>query len=546
MTDVRVLPDLTNALQLEREAVRQVLQSPLFRRAPNLSRILEYVCKHYFEGTADTIKEYNIAVDALGRSATFDPQIDAIVRVDLHLLRKRLNMYYARSGKHDGLRIVLRAGSYVPEFVPFKENEQYEASHRSVENETEPQVEASPDVSLQRIPRKSARIIQPAMPAEISEEPRWATIAWGFSLAGVVAGLLGVLAGFLATLGWAMHLKPEIVFTKDLPSPAKVAAMTVLKDLRLGSAPDSLLNGIRIRCGSESDYVDSAGLHWQGDRNFTGGSAFSRPVNSILRSTDPALYSSGRQGVFQYDIPASPGAYEVHLLFAETQPGMEDGMREVSYTVGLGQADTIDVASDAGGGNAATERVYADVHPGENGKIHLNFWSLNSLLNAIEILPEPSAKPQPVRISTLHTLFRDISGGNWLPDRFYRGGRNVEHEFARNQPTPPLFSRERYGNFDYAIPVAKGYKYQLTLFMTERYWGIQNSGLGGIGSRIFTVRCNGTDLLTNFDMLKSEKGSGTIAIQFRDLEPDQSGQLRLSFIPVVNYPLVNAIEVEAQ
>jgi hypothetical protein len=540
------LPDVTDTFSVEREAVQQVLQSPLFRRAPNLSRILEYICRQYFEGTADHIKEYNIAVEALGRSTAFDPQIDAIVRVDLHLLRKRLNAYYARAGKRDGLRIVLRAGSYAPEFVSAKGLDSSDTGLCDGKVRPTPQAVSLSGASLPRVTKKLPRPLHFMQFAKLSEQPDAGGVAWGIWIACAGCGLLGLLAGVLATLSWTMHLKPEIIFNNDLPGPAKTVSATLLQNLGLGSAPDSLLDGIRIRCGSSSDFVDSAGLHWQGDRYFKGGSAFERPVTAIQRSTDPALYSSGRQGVFQYDIPVSPGAYEVHLLFAETQPGIEDAMRQVSYTVGLGQADTIDIVSDAGGEYAATQRVYTGVHPGQNGKIHLNFWSLNSLLNAIEILPEKYGKPQPVRISTQHTLYSDISGGHWLPDRYYRGGRNVDQEFARNQPTAPLFTRERYGTFDYAIPVAKGYKYQITLFMAEHYWGSQNSGLGGAGSRIFTVRCNEMNLLTNFDLFAAQKGSGTIAVRFRDLEPDQTGQLRLSFIPVVNYPLVNAIDVEAE
>lgn len=546
MAEVAVLRSFTNSILVERQALRRVLQSPLFQRAPNLSRILEYICEQYFEGTADKIKEYNIAVEALGRSAAFDPQIDAIVRVDLYLLRKRLSAYYAHAGKRDPMHIVLRSGSYAPQFVPAGEADAADSNLGDEEVQLSHGAAALPGASSQRATRKPSRSMRPAESAPQPERQRTAGVSWRVWAAGAGCGLVGLLAGLLATLAWEVHARPGIILVSDLPQPAKTVAAVFLRNLNFGSSPDSLLAGIRIHCGSENDYVDSAGLRWQADRYFTGGSAFARPMRTIERSTDPALYSSGRQGVFQYEIPASPGAYEVHLLFAETQTSIVDGMRQVYYTVGLGQADTINIASDAGGQNTAIERVYTGVHPGENGKIHLNFWSLNSSLNAIEVLPETNAKPQPVRISALPTLYRDVSGDHWLPDRFYRGGANVGHEYAGKQPVSPLFARERYGNFDYAIPVAKGYKYQITLFMAEHYWGIQNSGLGGVGSRIFTVRCNGMSLLNNFDLYASQKGGGAIAIRFRDLEPNQTGQLRLNFVPVVNYPLVNAIEVEAE
>jgi hypothetical protein len=269
-------------------------------------------------------------------------------------------------------------------------------------------------------------------------------------------------------------------------------------------------------------------------------------VSAIFRSMDPTLYSHGRHGVFHYDIPVPPGVYELHLLFAETQPGVQDGMREVSYTIGAGQTDTVDVASDAGGTNMATMKVYTDVRPGQDGKIHLSFWATDGFVNALEILPEEHGKPNPLRISALPFLYSDRAGQHWLPDRFFLGGRNTNHMFSPNGGDLPLFSRERFGNFNYSLPVARNFTYQLTLYMAERYWGPHNSGLGSVGSRIFDVNCNQQQLLHNFDLLKAQGSASAIAIRFHHLRPDSAGKLNLSFIPVTNYPMINALEVDPE
>src|SRR3954451_9961924 len=86
---------------LEREALDRVLRSGIFERAPNLALILRYVCHKYFEGRLEEIKEYNIAIDALGRPQGFDQKRDSIVRVEAHRLRKRLADYYASAGRED-------------------------------------------------------------------------------------------------------------------------------------------------------------------------------------------------------------------------------------------------------------------------------------------------------------------------------------------------------------------------------------------------------------------------------------------------------------
>lgn len=72
--------------------------SPCWRRI--FSRALQIwgsfcrnICERYFEG-AHKVKEYDIAVEALGRRAEFDPKSDSIVRVEAHRLRNRPKEYY--------------------------------------------------------------------------------------------------------------------------------------------------------------------------------------------------------------------------------------------------------------------------------------------------------------------------------------------------------------------------------------------------------------------------------------------------------------------
>lgn len=59
------------AVDFSRESreLEELLASGIFDRSPMLAQLLKYVCSKYFEGRADSIKEYSIAVDVLGRSA---------------------------------------------------------------------------------------------------------------------------------------------------------------------------------------------------------------------------------------------------------------------------------------------------------------------------------------------------------------------------------------------------------------------------------------------------------------------------------------------
>jgi len=543
MVSAPVARDRKDAFGAERAELDAVLSAPLFQRAPKLSRILAYICEKYFSGQAADLKEYSIAVDALGRAPAFDPQADAIVRVDLHLLRKRLESYYAYDGKDRPIRILLPLGQYAPEFIPNGSTSKgaRDASLKCALSNSD--VILDTDVYQSAI--RSAASFKSLAKRQIHHVKAWAYRRSTLFVA-VVCGLLGLAFGIGGTLTLYRHRVPAVWMLANIPHPISAASSEILQHFDLAGARDFEDRAIRIRCGSDRGYTDSSGVRWIADRFYSGGTVFRRDVTPIFRSADPVLYSSGRQGVFHYDIPVSPGTYEVRLLFAETAPGVEDGMRQISFIIGAGNSDTVDVVADAGGTRTATTKIYSNVRPGADKKIHINFWSTDGFLNALEVVPEINGKPDPVRISALPNMFVDLTGRHWLSDRYFLGGRNINHAFALNRVDPPLLSRERYGNFTYAIPVASGYSYRLTLYMAERYWGPQNSGLGGVGSRIFSVSCNGTELLHDFDLLKVSRNSTPVAVRFQHLRPDSSGKLNLHFLPMTNYAVLNALEVEPE
>jgi hypothetical protein len=180
-------------------------------------------------------------------------------------------------------------------------------------------------------------------------------------------------------------------------------------------------------------------------------------------------------------------------------------------------------------------------------------------LNALALLPAPPGKINPIRILAQNNSYTDREGNIWSPDRYFRGGQlalHLSHGPVSTTPDPGIYTSERFGNFSYVIPVPPG-QYQVTLRLAETYWGIQNtypnlpdqngSPVGGPGSRIFDVYCNGTTLLKDFDILK-ERGGPLVAADktFHNLQPDAQGKLILSFVPVRDYAVVNAIEVESE
>jgi len=108
----------------EREELERVLNHPEISRSQSLVRFLSYICNKYFDGEADEIREYTIAVEALGRKeSSFDSHIDPIVRVTARSLRKKLWSIYHGEGQSHPLQIVLPLGHYIPQFVRSQETD---------------------------------------------------------------------------------------------------------------------------------------------------------------------------------------------------------------------------------------------------------------------------------------------------------------------------------------------------------------------------------------------------------------------------------------
>ncbi|WP_048437647.1 PAS domain-containing protein [Methylobacterium platani] len=97
-------------------ALDALLNLPPLRKSPQLSAFLSYVVRESLAGRGSLLKSYTIATDALGRSTSFDPATDAIVRVEARRLRQVLQQIYADPACPLAVRIDLPLGRYEPSF----------------------------------------------------------------------------------------------------------------------------------------------------------------------------------------------------------------------------------------------------------------------------------------------------------------------------------------------------------------------------------------------------------------------------------------------
>ena len=96
-------------IQVELE---RVLGSPPFAHAHRSQRFLRYVVEVTLNDRAEFLKEFAIAVDVFGRNVSYDPSINATVRVEAGRVRSRLREYYTDQGRHDPVIIDVPKGGY--------------------------------------------------------------------------------------------------------------------------------------------------------------------------------------------------------------------------------------------------------------------------------------------------------------------------------------------------------------------------------------------------------------------------------------------------
>src|SRR5450830_616626 len=90
--------------------VNKIRKSGIFARSSNLNRLFEFLYACHLNGTIP--KEIEIAVEGLGRSDSFDVTQDAVVRVYVHKLRRKLDDYYQHEGKQLASRLNVPKGEY--------------------------------------------------------------------------------------------------------------------------------------------------------------------------------------------------------------------------------------------------------------------------------------------------------------------------------------------------------------------------------------------------------------------------------------------------
>ncbi|HUA58995.1 MAG TPA: malectin domain-containing carbohydrate-binding protein [Verrucomicrobiae bacterium] len=524
------------AVRSREELVRRVASSGTFEKSLRLRAFFLYVCQCALDNQKEAATEQQIGIHVYDRQPGYNPNEDNIVRSQARLLRMKLEHYFANEGKEEPVIISIPKGRYLPLFEP----------------------------------RTEEPVVLPRGPVAVPGKPR--------RLLQLMVGVAVLFGVVILWLGYLLVRSKSPSLLPSGPAATSASASSVSRPAQsevnrlAGTQPVAPTPGageIRIAAGhTQSPYTDAWGRRWEADRYYDGGVAQpgprhffppvadEGPVRTMRTALSADLTAPEAQRQFRYDIPAHPGAYELRLFFADPlrQPDSdqkEDAQNTRHFHVNLnGHPLLVDFDPIADAGSAAMDvRVFRDVYPDTDGKIHLEFltsWGNPAFVSAIELTPGTPGKLKPIRIVAHKSDLVDDHGEHWSADNYFIEGRTLLYGNSATGPkVPTLYTGERHGNFSYAIPVAPG-SYTVRLHFLEAFFSplIPAASCRGAGCRVFDVSCNGVLLLQDFDIFQTAGGAfRPVVREFHGLHPNGQGKLLLSFSPKVDYAEVRAIEV---
>jgi hypothetical protein len=157
---------------------------------------------------------------------------------------------------------------------------------------------------------------------------------------------------------------------------------------------------------------------------------------------------------------------------------------------------------------------------------------------------EASATPH----TATTTLAIDAGGGaagGFVADIDFGSGRtySTTHSIDTSGVTNPapqaVYQTERYGGFTYTIPnLTPGTSYTVRLHFAEIYWN-------AAGKRLFYVKVNGTQVLSNFDVFAVAGGEYKAIVESFTAVADANGNITIKFAGIVDSAIVSGIEILA-
>lgn len=284
-------------------------------------------------------------------------------------------------------------------------------------------------------------------------------------------------------------------------------------------------------------------LTWGGGTNTTTQSI---STSGVTNPAPAAVYQTERYGGFGYVFPGlvANSTYTVRLHFAEgVQTYNAAGDRLFNVSVNGTQILT-------------NYDIYANAHAVDQAVIkQLTAKSDEHGILSVQFSVGPEDLPSLRGIEVTQSSGSGSSGaiqidsggsatGTWVADVDFTNGTssytsNTINTSKVTNPAPlAVYQTERYGTFTYTIPNVSSGSHTVRLHFAEFYWT-------QTGQRQFNVIINGTQVLTNFDIIAASGGPNTAVVEQFTATPNASGQIAIQFTTgSADLPKISGVEVQ--
>ncbi|MDL2402674.1 tetratricopeptide repeat protein [Rhizobium mayense] len=236
-----------------RAEVERLLSDIRFHATERQRAILRYLAERHFGGHDDGVKAYSIAIDVLGRSSSFEPSLDPIVRIEVSRLRSAVANYYEAFRQPDCVSIDLPKGKYVVVFSKAAVDEPAE-SGEAVENGEQEAEQAYSATPVEMVMPAAGRAARPR---------KWIT--------PLSAAAMFCVAVSAATAGWlytrpVFTMRPAVSVSISAPDQQLEGEATLTRDMLI----TALTQFQTLTVTSEDDATGSVPppLHVQPGRSY--------------------------------------------------------------------------------------------------------------------------------------------------------------------------------------------------------------------------------------------------------------------------------------
>jgi hypothetical protein len=373
-------------------------------------------------------------------------------------------------------------------------------------------------------------------------------VAFGFLLACGLTACGSGGSSLPGTMSNTVSAIPSMGLTTDATAGRLTAANTI------NAAPAAASATIAIDAGS-SVAVGS----WLADKDytFTGWgepATYTSPINTSLVANAPpqSVYQTDRWApTLTYTIPnLTPNAsYTVRLHFAECW-FTSAGQRLFNVSINGAQVLTnFDVFQAAGGENIAIAKSFVSTADATgNITIFMSATVNNALISGIEITgASTTATPPPSSAGIAISVGNPVKSGNWLADTDYSfvGWSKAGSDTTKintslvSSPAPQsVYQSHRWApTLIYTIPkLTPSAVYTVRLSFVESFFSTK-------AARLFNVKINGAQVLTNFDIFQAAGGGNIAVVKSFSSAADTTGKMTVQLSATLNNALLSGLEI---